>query len=275
MQLEQLPDHSVKVSMEAKIDTMLQKRQITGTSNNPSDMNLFINNDEEGKDFSANATDFKSQTYELMYFDKVRIDIKKECGVLASLSNNPGEDSYRKLHKLQNYLKKTKDYYIILGSDDPIINIYTDAGYAQHADGKSQSGIYITLGKNGGPILVKSFKQKLVTNSTSEAELLAMVDGIKRAIPLMKIMEELSLNDNSAILQQDNMSTISIAKKGEGASGKSKHFRIRHEFVKDMIEYATLKPQHCPSEKTIADFLTKPMTGSNFKKQIRRAMINE
>ena len=91
----------------------------------------------------------------------------------------------------------------------------------------------------------------------------------------MKIMEELSLNDNSAILQQDNMSTISIAKKGEGASGKSKHFRIRHEFVKDMIEDATLKPQHCPSEKMIADFLTKPMTGSNLKKQIRRAMINE
>ena len=92
MQLEQLSDHSVKVSMEAKIDTMLQKRQITGTSNNPSDMNLFINKDEEGKDFSANATDFKSQTYELMYSDKVRINIKKECGVLASLSNNPGEE---------------------------------------------------------------------------------------------------------------------------------------------------------------------------------------
>ena len=88
MQLEQLPDHSVKVSMEAKIDTMLQKRQITGTSNNPSDMNLFINKDEEGKDFSANATDFKSQTYELMYLP---LKIVKTFGLISFLNSKLGE----------------------------------------------------------------------------------------------------------------------------------------------------------------------------------------
>ena len=70
---------------------------------------------------------------------------------------------------------------------------------------------------------------------------------------------------------------MSIAKKGEGASGKSKHFRIRHEFVKNMIDDALLTPTstHYPTKDMIADFLTKPMTGKEFKKQVRRAMINE
>ena len=194
MQLEQLVDHSVKVSVESKISDMIKKRNITAESNCPSDDKLFVNKDVKGVDFSKNATDFKSQTYELMYLDKVRIDIKKECGELASLSNNPGEDSYKKLRRVQAYLNKTRDHYIILGADDVTLNIYSDAGYAQHQDCKSQTGVYITLGKNGGPILVKSFKQKIVTTSTSEAELLAKVDGIKRAMTIMKIMDELHLN---------------------------------------------------------------------------------
>jgi hypothetical protein len=40
---------------------------------------------------------------------------------------------------------------------------------------KSNTDIFINLGKNGGPILVKSFEQRLVTRSSTEAELLALV----------------------------------------------------------------------------------------------------
>ena len=54
------------------------------------------------EDFSSNSTDFKSQTYELMFLDRVRIDIKKECGILASLSNNPGPDATRNYIKFSN-----------------------------------------------------------------------------------------------------------------------------------------------------------------------------
>jgi hypothetical protein len=44
-----------------------------------------------------------------------------------------------------------------------------------------------------------------------------------------------------------------------------------------MIDDALLTPTstHCPTKDMIADFLTKPMTGKKFKKQVRRAMINE
>jgi hypothetical protein len=36
-------------------------------------------------------------------------DIKKECGLLASLSNNPPTGDYKKLAKVQQYLRKTPD----------------------------------------------------------------------------------------------------------------------------------------------------------------------
>ena len=42
-----------------------------------------------------------------------------------------------------------------------LIILYVDAGYSEHVDSKSHTGIFVTVGKNGGPVLVKSFKQNL------------------------------------------------------------------------------------------------------------------
>lgn len=275
MEIQQLEDHSVKVSMQAMTKKILEKHSINRTADCPSNTELFNNKDEVGTDYSKNSTDYKSKTYELMYLDRVRIDIKKECGELASLSNNPGEDSYKKLSKVQEYLSSTAKNYIILGADSPQVNVHIDAAYAVHEDSKSHSGIYITLGNNGGPILVKSFKQKMVTNSSTEAELLALVDGIKKSLPLTKIMHELHLIDNpKATIWQDNLSTIAIAENGEGVNGKAKHFRVRYHFLKEMIEEASIEIKHCRSENMIADFLTKPMSGHLFKSQVDRAMRN-
>ena len=55
-----------------------------------------------------------------------------------------------------------------------ILQAYSDASYGIHADAKSHTGLYLTLGR--GPILCKSYKQKSVTKSSCEAEILALSD---------------------------------------------------------------------------------------------------
>ena len=107
MEMEQLDDHSVKVSMSKMTNKILNRRSIVTTSSNPSSSYLFTNNDGNAE-FSANANDFKSKTYELMYLDKIRIDIKKKCNELASLSNIPGDHSYKKLKKVYSFLNEQK-----------------------------------------------------------------------------------------------------------------------------------------------------------------------
>ena len=93
MQLEQQSDRSVKVSLASMTKNILERRQVRNLSDCPSTLKLFDIKDPSDEDFSSNSTDFKSQTYKLMFLDRVRIDIKKECGILASLSNNPGPDA--------------------------------------------------------------------------------------------------------------------------------------------------------------------------------------
>jgi hypothetical protein len=274
MQLEQLEDRSIKVSLGSMTNNIMERRGITSSSTCPSNQLLFTNKDDPSQDYSSNSTDFKSQTYELMFLDRVRIDIKKECGVLASASNNPGPIAYQMLNKVQRYLHGTKDAFIILGCSNIQLNVYVDAAYAVHPDSKSHTGIYVTLGKNGGPILVKSYKQRMVTTSSTEAELLALVDGVKKSLPLLKILGDIGFKAHMKVWQ-DNQSTIQIANKGEGFGTKAKHFRVRHDFLKDLIKEATISLEYCNSQDMLADYLTKPMAGTDFHRQVSRAMVNK
>lgn len=58
---------------------------------------------------------------------------------------------------------------------------YADASFATHSsDMRSHSGVYITLGR--GAIYCRSSKQKLVTKSSTEAELVGISDAIPQII---------------------------------------------------------------------------------------------
>jgi hypothetical protein len=264
MHVEVMDDNSVSLDMSAMIRRIMTKHNVVTTSITPSNLELFNRLDDPTIDYSVNSTEFKSQLMELMFVSRVRVDIVKECTFLATLSNNPGPLAFAKLKKLQAYLNMTHDLNILLGADDLNFKIYVDAAYALHENSRSHTGILITLGDKGGPILVKSFVQKLVTNSSTEAELLALVDGVKKSFPILKLLEEITDNPIVMTAYQDNKSTILLAKGGEGLSGKSKHFRVRYHFLKELIDEGKLILTYVSTDAMVADVLTKPMSGENF-----------
>jgi len=49
-------------------------------------------------------------------------------------------------------------------------------------------------------------------------------------------------------------------------SKKTKHMEIRYFYVKDRVNGNDIKIKYCPTEKMIADFLTKPLQGELFRK---------
>ena len=123
--------------------------------------------------------------------------------------------------------------------------------------------------------MVKSTKQKMITQSSTEAELLGLTEGIKRSLHLAKFMNELGFTTKLQVTaMQDNQSTIMIAKHGEGMGGKAKHFRVRYHFIKELIDEGVLKIEYCSSGNMIPDFLTKGMTGEQLYYQICRAMYH-
>jgi hypothetical protein len=73
------------------------------------------------------------------------------------------------------------------------------------------------------------------------------------------------LNDN--ISYQDNTSTICMEKNGKMSTGKmTKHINILYFFCTDRIKKGELSVEYCPTLDMIADYFTKSLQGSLFRK---------
>jgi len=77
------------------------------------------------------------------------------------------------------YIRNTKDITLTIEPDDEA-KWWVDSSYAVHPDMKSHTGISITLRK--GTMYTASFKQKLNTKSSTEAELVAVDDAMGQVL---------------------------------------------------------------------------------------------
>jgi hypothetical protein len=99
----------------------------------------------------------------------------------ASRVLRPTEEDELKLDRILEYLMKTKDRATVLRIGDKLeLRAYVDASYAVYHDAKSVSGVVLMLGE--AVIYVKSSKQKIVTRSSTEAELVAISDSLSQVL---------------------------------------------------------------------------------------------
>ena len=66
---------------------------------------------------------------------------------------------------------------------------------------------------------------------------------------------------------QDNQSTMLLAHNGQQSSGKATtHIDVRYYFVKDQIDKNLMRLENCPTDLMVADMLTKPLQGTQFRR---------
>jgi hypothetical protein len=141
-------------------------------------------------------------------------------------------------------------------------------------DAKGHGGRIISLGRTGGPIYLKSQKQKLVARSSTEAELICLADAVVDVLWAIKIMRFLCIKIKPVTLLQDNKSTIFMAETGAGGrTGNSKHIDVRYFFAKQHIDNGDLKLEYLQTDAMLADFLTKPLQGRKFY-EFRAKLLN-
>ena len=151
------------------------------------------------------------------------------------------------------------------------VHAYVDASYGVHADAKSHTGGVITIG--GGATYVKSGKQKLVSKSSTEAELIGLSDMTSMVIWHRDFLLHQGYNISAANVYQDNTSTITLAEKGRSTSERTRHVNVRYFFIKDRISAGEIKITYLPTTEMAADLLTKPLQGELFRK-LRAKLLN-
>ncbi len=113
----------------------------------------------------------------------------------------------------------------------------------------------------------KSTKHKLNTHSSTESEIVAVDDLIPQILwtHLFMMAQGFIVRDN--ILYQDEKSAMLLDTNGRSLSSKrTRHIKIRYYYVADQIAKGDLRVVWCPTDKMIADFLTKPLQGKAFVK---------
>ena len=128
---------------------------------------------------------------------------------LASHVSKATLQDQTKLKRLLEYLYSTYDLPLILGADN-IQTMYTfvDASYAVHDDMKSHTGGVITFGHGG--IACKSTKQKVVTKSSTEAELVGASEYLPSTIWVQYFLQAQGFPHRTSYFEQDNQSAIRL-----------------------------------------------------------------
>jgi hypothetical protein len=264
MQIDFKGDGTAHISMSAKTTDIVEVWNVGNkTSSTPHDENLFKIEIYSPKLNDAEREKFHSSVQSCLYLSvKARPDITCAVNFLTTRVREPTADDLKKLIKVIKYLNGTIEYAIRLGGDsDGKVKIYAfaDASYGVHPDGKSHTGIFITLGC--GPLMWKSIKQKCVTRSSFEAEIIALSDIVSLSIWIRDMLREIGEidHDEPVIIMEDNKAAITVLKNGASTSDRAKHIHIRNCFIQQFIESGEFVMKHCPTKEMVADIFTKPL----------------
>jgi hypothetical protein len=185
---------------------------------------------------------------------------------------HPTEEDFKKLLKIGRYLHGTRDLGLYLNADENFsIHSFIDASFACHPDMMSHTGQFTTLG--GGAIATKSSRQRLVTKSSTEAELVALSDGLTQVLWVKNFLADQGYDAGAAIVHQDNKSTIILAEKGRSVNNRTRHVSIRYFFVHDRINSGEIRIQYTGTDDMVGDFFSKPLQGNLFEKH-RKTIMN-
>jgi hypothetical protein len=260
----------VMITMIDFIEKMLEEvpEDMDGEKQSPARDHLFQVNDEEGiKLKEPDRMLVHRNTAKLLFLSqRARPDVQTATSFLCTRVKEADTDDYKKLARVIQYLRATKYLPLILGTDGSgNIYWYQDGAHAVHRDMRGHTGLMMTFGQ--GAVYARSLKQKLNTRSSTETELVAFDDGMPQNIWAKYFTKHQGRFLKDDISYQDNTSTIRMEKNGKMSTGKmTKHINIRYFFCTDRIKKGELSVEYCPTLDMIADYFTKALQGSLFRK---------
>ena len=86
---------------------------------------------------------------------------------------------------------------------------------------------------------------------------MALCAAAQEAVWLQQLASDLlNKNIHATTILEDNQSAICMAK-NQQSHRRTKHIEIKYHFIRDLVEAGRIKLIYCPSEKMVADMLTK------------------
>ena len=215
------------------------------------------------------CTKYLSLAMKLMFVAvRCRPDALFATTILAARCQHPTVEDYNRLLKIVRYLHGSKEQTLIFRSDTPINpRMYVDASFQTHRDAKGHSGFVLFLDEGSAGVMFKSKKQQCVSDSSAEAELISLHEGVRQLMWMTLVLEELGVVDTYPIkVYQDNQSTIKMAKdETVNFRGRSKFIDRKFFSIYQHVESGKIELVFVGTELMVADFFTKAIVGKQFE----------
>jgi hypothetical protein len=208
-----------------------------------------------------------------------RPDISYAASQLSQFTSNPSPEHLRYANRVLSYLQTTKYYTIefsgpteVQTGNDEVLQLSSDASFADDPETrKSTQGHLMKL--FGGAIQWQSSKQKTVTTSTTEAELLSLSHTAREIVALYRLFKQIEFDpEEQPLILCDNQQTVGlIQKERPQLTSKLRHVDIHNHWLRQIHRDGKLSVQWVPTTDMPADGFTKPLSAekhSHFVKQL-------
>jgi hypothetical protein len=112
-------------------------------------------------------------------------------------------------------------------------------------------------------------KQKIVTKSSTEAEMVATSDSANQTMHIRRFLEAQGHAQDAVEIFQDNLSCMNLINRGKSNSERTRHMDIRYFWLAEQVRNKELKLTHLRTEDMFANLLTKPLQGAQFDRERR------
>jgi hypothetical protein len=239
----------------------------------PMDTRLKIGKHNGGD--AVDATKYRSIIGSLRYLVNTRPDLAFAVGFASRFMEAPGVHHWALVKQILRYLKGTIRYgcRYSAGSAPNLVG-YSDSDHAGDVDDrKSTSGIVFFLGSS--IITWGSQKQKVVAQSSCEAEYIAAATAATQAVWLSRVLGAvLGKEPDKMKLYVDNLSAIALCK-NPVFHDRTKHIDTRYHYIRECVEKGMVDVLHVGTHDQLGDILTKALPRAKFVEMRQRLGIIE
>ena len=177
-------------------------------------------------------------------------------------------DDVEKLQRLVRYIHFTRDAGVMMrpGAGGLSVRLFADASDGVHGDGRSHTGSCVVIG-DVGAVHCRSSKQLTVTKSSTEAELVGLSDSANQGIHVRSFLTAQGYTMGPVTIYQDNQSCMALVERGRSGAERTRHIHIRYFWIKERVDTGEVRVEYLPSADMYANVLTKPLQGSQFKRE--------
>ncbi|EGD80334.1 hypothetical protein PTSG_13070 [Salpingoeca rosetta] len=220
---------------------------------------------------------FRNLVGSLLYLaNRTRPDVSFACGLLCRYMDRYTTVHWQAAKHVVRYLKATSEHGLLFKrrsgtrKDQPLdLVCYSDASFGtDQLTGRSTTGFTCYI--NGCLVSWSSRLQPTVALSTAEAEYMAVSAAAQDVVFLRQLLMDLDEPEAGATkMLTDNQAAIAIGN-DHVTKPRTKHIRVRHHFVRELIADGTIVLQHCPGTQMVADALIKALDKQTFEQHLPR-----